>query len=386
MKFPKHLLQIRDTVFNIGDGFSIQQDLDNIPLSMSFTIPYVDRATWSTANIRKYDLIKLYYNEFDSIAEQNAATVDTMNVEFYGYIDTLPLSEDKTSGIKFTVNCKSIAGLLFEKTTEVPIHQQDLPTLLQNAQDLLGVDLLPSIEVNGITYNFTPKLSKNKYFGETLNELKTKYAFQCYQQGAGKLILTVPSYFNKQSEVTIYDITKNVFMVDYGSIEQGVDSVLILGNNCVGFAIDPISMQLKQGVLPENIDLNINPTREQVNPLIIQRRDIFNAEDAQEIARNKLIEAARNYSITIEVPYQANQNVGDMIQIINSQVISPTQKWIIKKRNVTIEKSNIKVQLVLYSNSIVDFPDDILKDSTGILDTDILNITEKVESTFLVPE
>lgn len=52
-----------------------------------------------------------------------------------------------------------------------------------------------------------------------------------------------------------------------------------------------------------------------------------------------------------------------------------------KKITSTIEKGNISSEIVGYSNSVTDFPSDILLSSSGILDTDILGITEKVEAT-----
>lgn len=386
MKFPRHKLLIRDVLYDLGNNFNIEQDLDIIYTSMSFSLPYVDKGSWSTANIRKYDVVKLYYKEFDSLRDAEVADINNMSVEFFGYVDQLSLSEDKGTGLKYQIQCKSLAGLLFEKTTVVPIAQQDLIGLMEEAQRLLGPTLLPSYEVAGFSRIFIPKLDSKNFFGEMLNELKEKYAIQVFQRGNGTLVVTTPAYFNTQQNITVYDLTKNIFASDYGNITQNIDSVLVLGTNAVGFAVDPIAMQLKLGVLPENIDVNFLPTREQCNPLILERRDVFDSETAQSIARNKLIESARNYNVTIDVPYKEGQNVGDILTIINSKVISPTQKWIIKKRSVIISKTDIKTKLILYSNSISDFPDDILRDSTGILDTDILNITEKVEDVFLIPQ
>jgi len=171
-----------------------------------------------------------------------------------------------------------------------------------------------------------------------------------------------------------YDLLNNVFDIDYGDITQRVDSVVVLGLNCVGVAFDPIAYRLKNGI--ENEDFT--PDKNKLAPLYIIRRDVQNIETAQRIAREKLVELAKNYAITLSVVYSPEQFVGDAFNILNSQIIPPTQIWFIKSREVSISKDGgVTCSIVGYSNSVSDFPKDILLSSTGILDTDILELTDR---------
>ena len=66
-----------------------------------------------------------------------------------------------------------------------------------------------------------------------------------------------------------------------------------------------------------------------------------------------------------------------MFVVKNSKKINEFQKWIIKKRTVSISKSGLICNIIAYSNSIQDLPEDILLSSTGVLDTDVLALTDR---------
>ena len=176
----------------------------------------------------------------------------------------------------------------------------------------------------------------------------------------------------------VFDLKQNVTNIDHGEITNNVDCVIVYGLNCLGVAFDPIAYQLKMGVGEEDITPNIVPTKDNINPLRIYRRDLMGEEDCQSVAKSKLVELARNYSISFGCEYDPRYKVGNMFVIKNSKKIKDTQKWIIKKIDVNINKGDIGMTVTAYSNSVSDFPDNILLPSSGLLDTDVLEITEQI--------
>ena len=380
MKYPKHFVVIRDKKFDIGQNYTIDEDLDIPYMKMNFDFPYYETGEWTTKQFRKYDRVQMYFDFFDSPGELARANIDSMPKIFDGYINRMELSEDKSGGSNYKMYTRSTIGLSYERTIEIPSFSGDINTIMQRS--LQQTDILayiPNIYVKGISDTMTLKVEGNKYFGKVLDQLREKYAIQTFQVGSGDLYIQTPAYLTGQTvEASVYDLKTNVFNMNYGEITQDVDTVVVVGNNCIGIAFDPIGFQLKKGVALENIQTTISPDSTDLNALFIYRRDLYSQQECQEVAINKLIELARNYQISFDTVFEPTRKVGDMFLINNSDRISSTQKWIMKKRTTVIGKDNVKSTISGYSNSITDFPDDILLSSTGILDTDILEVTEKV--------
>jgi len=403
-KYPKHFLIIRDQVFDIGNDINIDEDMDNVFSVGSFTLPHFSTNTWTTKNLRKYDRVQIYYGEFLTANERNLATVDRCKKIFDGYIDSTPLSESKTEGIQWNgIGIKSSLALIYERTMTTPIYSGNLKTILIRA--LTETSLLDYIDYFEIDTNITDNLVLNiqgdKYVGKVLDQIKEKYAIQIFQKPDSGLRFQFPSSFNllgqtlnkyfsngnvtqvtDQENAWVYDLNSNVFNIDYGDLTQRVDTVIVYGLNTTGVAFDPIAYQLKQGVSVDDLQENITPVKENLNAFQIFRRDIQDEESCQRIASEKLIEFAKNYGITLNVMFNVDEKVGDRFIVTNSEKISPTQLWTIKSRKVSISKEGaVKCSIVGYSNSVKDIPSGVLLGSSGILDTDILNITDRIPST-----
>lgn len=379
VKYPLHKILIRDKVFDLGNDIIIDENLDDIFMSGSVSLPKIESETWSTLDLKKYDVLKIYFKFFDSEEERQTATIDDMKLIFDGYIDTLPVSEDKSSGINYNgLSFKSTIALLWERTAPLPFTSLPVLNIINLGLEYTELQfLIPSIEYDAnIPDYFVPKIDSTKYFGNVLEQLRQKYAIHTYQKGDGSLVIKFPSsFYGTDRPLYEYDLQTNIFNIDYGDIAQKVDCVCVLGMNCVGVAFDPIAYNLKQGLSPDGEVVEIDKTK--LNPLYIVRRDVFNREEAQLLAREKLVELAKNYAITFSCVYEPDQQIGDMFVIKNSSVIDENQKWIIKSRAVELNKTNISCSISAYSNSIQDLPEDLLLSATGILDTDILEITDR---------
>jgi hypothetical protein len=378
-KYPGHRLVIRDKVYDIGNNITIEEDLDTIYISGSLDLPNITTNEWSTQGLRKYDTLNIYFKYFDNEVDRQQSNINDMQVIFTGYIDTLPTSEDKSSGLNYNgLGFKSSIALAWERSAIIPFASRKVIDIITQALEYTKLNLLiDSIEYDSnIPDYFTPKVDSTYYFGNVLEQLKDNYAIQTYQKGNGTLVIKQPSsFYSGERTVFEYDLTTNIFNIDYGDITQKVDCVCVFGLNDAGIAFDPIAYQLRLGQTPTGETISPNP--EDLNPLYIIRRDLLGQEACQLLAREKLIELAKNYAISFDCVYEPNQNVGDMFVIKNSSVIDSNQKWIIKKRTVSISKDNIRCNITAYSNSIVDLPEDLLLSSTGVLDTDILEIKDR---------
>lgn len=377
MKYPKHLLVIGNKQFDIGNGFALEEDFDTGYQTLSFEFPYIEVGNFSTTNIRKYDACKLYFNWFSSAEERDVATIDNMYQCIYGYIDSFTRSESKDTGLNYNIIVKSTFGLAFERSAELSSYSGNIETITAWMLESSGVaNYLPAIDYRGLSEGFVIKVDSSKFPGVVLKSFKEKYAINVFQTGDGSLRVWTPSYMLQQDVgVYEYDLETNIFNVDYGDGQNDIDCVIVHGTNASGVAFDPIAIQLKYNLpilpTPETLDQGL------LNPLHIERRDLYSETDCQKVAQEKMVEIGRNYTITATTEYNPSQFLGDMFIIKNSLIIPETQKWIIKKRSAVISKDNVECTIVGYSNSVTDFPDNILISQTGLLDTDMLDVTEK---------
>ena len=378
MKYPKHLLVIGDKKFDIGNNFSLEEDFDTNFQTLTFEFPYIDTPHFKTTDIKKYDSCQLYFNWFNSAEERDAALIDDMVQCIYGYIDSYTRSESKESGLNYNITVKSTFGLAFERSAERSSFKGNIETITTwMLQSSSVINYLNGINYKGLSKGFEIKADTSKFPGVVLKSFSEKYAINVFQTGDGILRVWTPLYMLQQDvNVYEYDLETNIFNIDYGDGQNNVDCVIVHGIGNSGVAFDPIAIQLKYNLdllpTPETIDQGL------LNPLHIERRDLHSETDCQKVAQEKMVELGRNYTITISTEYNPSQFLGDMFVIKNSLIIPETQKWIIKKRSVTITKDNIECSIVAYSNSVTDFPDNILISQTGILDTDMLDVTDKV--------
>lgn len=384
MYYPKHLLVIKDKSFNIGNNFVIDEDLDRIYQEMTFDVPYYSEGSWTLKDINYHDRVQLYFKFFNTPQERDAASIEDLDLVFDGYIEDRPISENKSEGIQWkSLKCKSTFGLAFERTTLTKFFEANIQTILQKGIEEVHLsEFIPSLYFsNDLSENLILKVDSTNKFGEVCNTIKTKYAINIFQAGNGSLYIQTPLFFyNGAINVYEYDLRDTIFDIDYGNISTRINAVCVLGTNAVGAAYDPISYQLMLGVPENELQNNITPNPIYLYPRFIERKDLFSTEDCQQVARNILVDSAKNYTINFSTMFDTKQKLGDMFLIKGSEIIPETQKWIIKKRNITINKNNITCNITGYSNGIIDFPDNILLDASGLLDTDILNVSDKVEN------
>lgn len=390
-KYPKHLVVIRDKEYDLGNGFTIEYDLDNLYINCSFNFPYIKSSSdvngvttqWDTTDLHKYDAVKIYADIFDNEIDRNNSTSSNMTKIFDGYIDGQPLQLSKDSGWQFQIKCKSRMGLSYERSIAAKFYSGNIQTFFSRALNESGLSTwISNFVISGISPFFQVKLDSTQYFGKVLEQMKDKYAIHVFEDGENSLHVETPYFLSQQGSVEAYeyDIEDNVFDIDFGDKTNRVDTVIVVGSNAIGVAFDPIAYQLKYGTSVNDLQSSISPDPSKLNVRYIYRRDLFSQEDCQEIARNKLVEFAKNNTITFKTIFQPQQKVGEPFIVKNADKIPDTQLWTIKKITVTISNGDISSSIVGYSNSVVEFPEDILLSSTGILDTDILEVTDKVES------
>ena len=65
-KYPGHKLVIRDQIYDIGNNITIEENLDAIFIQGSLDLPNFTSGSWSTAGLKKYDAIKIYFKYFET--------------------------------------------------------------------------------------------------------------------------------------------------------------------------------------------------------------------------------------------------------------------------------------------------------------------------------
>ena len=380
------MLQIRNQVIDLGNDFSITEDQDKLYSTMDFALPYIQVGTLDTTVYQKYDLVKLFYKEYDNEREAINPDITAMEVVFEGYIDRLELDESKGSGYNYKMFCKTTMGLCEERTMQTNSFNGTMNEVLLHADGYesngtnnnYGVDFRNIVPLNRRIIDdfpewFVLKLDGDKFFSTILESIKKKYAIKIFQSANGYLTITFPQYFSSD-DITVFqhDMQSDVSVMNYGDLSQKYDSVICIGLGNYGLAFDPIAYQLKNGVAKEDLSDNVIPDNTKLNPFYIYRRDVFDQESAQQIAKNKLVEFAKNNSITFDTILTPTENINSAFQIKNSVKISEDQIYFIKTRTTTISKSGgIKCSISGYANSIIDFPEELLTPSTGLLDVDM---------------
>jgi len=384
MRYTKHLIQIGDQVFNFGDDFTASFDLNNVINTLSFSLPFFKQGKVDTTNIQKYDLVKLYFDT--TIDETNLALYNERNmpVVFYGYVEYPELRQDN-SGYHYSINCKSTSGICFERPAPVEYVTGSIDTIMSKAEkdiDLKGFIPKYTIDDN-ISPNVELKIDDNDNFGEVLNNIKEKYAIQIFQTGEGVLKIQFPKYLNAESvDAWVFSPYTNIEKINTGNLSNSYDAVQVIGNNCTGLAFDPIAYQLKNGARESELIGGFKPIIERLHILPIFRRDVFSEEECREIARAKLLEMAKNYTVSFDVNnFDKNFQVGDTFVVHDHPKISASQVWIIKTLDIKISGSDaVTCSITGYSNSANDFPEDVLlDDENGVWNTELLAGEEKTQ-------
>jgi len=378
-KFPKHLVVIRDKVIDVTGEISMSFDMTNIYPTCSFELPLFQSGGFDTTTVKNYDNLEIYFNYFDTQFLADTATIDKMYKVFKGYVSDVKSSE---GGGEFKTNVEGAgtAKLFFENTTLTKIFNSNLRTIVNKAIDEVPLfsSMTNSIVIDSnISDNLILKVDSSSNFGKVLQSIQEKYAINIFQQGNGNVIFKWPIYMFQNTATSFdFDLETTVANIDYGSQSNLYDTVVVVGNNCNGIAFDPISYQLKNSLaVPE-----LNPDPAKLSILFLYRRDVISQESAQEIARNKLLDILKNYTLSFDSIFIPYLYLGDLIRIKNAKKVSKNTLFIVKSMNITIGET-VKCSYTCYNNAAQDFPSDILLSNTGIWDTDILSVKTKEPKT-----
>lgn len=380
VRYPKYLLVIRDKVIDIASGTTGNFDISQTAPTLTLEIPYINKGGLDTSTLQYGDSVQVYFKYYSTFAQAQEATIENMKLVFYGYIEE-PVFVEDSNGLQISLTCKGTAGLLYKFTTQTKFYNSNLPTIINDVgAQVPGIfDYIPNILIDS---NITPvlKVDAEYSFGKVIDGIRSKYAIQIYQKGNGDLIFRWPWYLTANSAVGyIFDLQDNVIAGNWGNRANAYDTVIVVGSNCVGIAFDPIAYQLKMGVKTSELQQSVTPDTSKLNIYFEYRRDIISEVECNEVARNILIDFAKNYTISFDITYEPNIELGEVCQIKNSRVLPESQVWTIKSMSVNWD--SLVSTLTCYSGSIIDFPSDILLQKQGILDIDILNVPNtKVKS------
>jgi hypothetical protein len=404
---PRQIMEIGsgDNSIETTEAFNIsgEFDIDNLWGTLSFSLPYLlpgqknvtTTGVLDITRLKKFDTVKLYYDEIENTISP-VRPGNLVNV-FYGFIDSIKLVKSKDS-IDYSISALGTLGLsndknlLFERktgelqnliigsaTSQGTLDPNDIG-LLQLAFGAQTGDIVPEVAFIDIDANtLFVNLQGGKKLGDVLKEIRDKYAVIIHQTGNGTLQVFTP-FFLLSSRGSQYlnaygwqfELGVNAYNMDYGDLTNAINSVVVLGlGGVVGVAVDPIMVQLNAG--------SGNPiTQANYNYLVFEQRDLQGVEECQKVARQKLLEITRNFTITFKTKYDPRFAVGQPFTINDNDRFNNDQVFIIKKFSFTINKDDISCDITGFANTLDQFPEDIVLDSTGIADVDQLEIRNKL--------
>jgi len=405
MKYTKHLLQIRGVLFDLGDNFVYKEDLyGEIFTTLSFDVPKFDDIKY----IKQYDVVKLYFKEFDTKEDWlNATTTSDLTLIFDGYIKAIFPKFGRSEGKSYSIECNSLMGFAYERPYYLPNPESKINSIIEFGLTEVGLTDYITTEIEDGMDAYTI-VSNGDNFGETLENIQENYAIHIYTTGNNKLFVHNPAWLLDNQELSSYeyDMKLNVRKIEYGNKCNWYDAVVVIGYNCIGFAYDPMAYQLKNSVQSDKVYQSVmtNPITGEpykswldfqsdvaasstidytkLNVLKLIRTDVVSDIEANTIALNTLLEMSKNHYISIDTQYVESQHVGELFNIINDEEIEKRQEWIIKSLTINISKnSGVQVTLTGYSNSISELPEDLVLDPSHFLRSNLISLNEKNNST-----
>ena len=406
-KVPRQIMEIGSGTNSIEttEAFNItgEFDIDNLWGTLSFSLPYLlpgqknvtDTGVLDITRLKKFDTVKLYYDEIENTISPVRPS-NLFNV-FYGFIDSIKLVKNKDSidysfSALGTMALADDRNLIFErKTGELQNLIIGSPTrvgtldpndigILQLAFGAQTSVIVPEVAFIDIEANtLFVNLQGGKKLSEVLKEIRDKYAVIIHQTGNGTLQVFTP-FFLLSSQDSEYlnaygwdfKLGVNMYNLDYGDLTNAINSVVVLGlGGVVGVAVDPVMVQLNAGS-------GNAVTQADYNYLVFEQRDLQGVEACQKVARQKLLEITRNFSITFKTKFLPQFAVGQPFIVNDNDRFTSDQIWIIKKFSFTINKDDISCDITGFANSLDQFPEDIIIDATGIADVDQLEIRTKL--------
>lgn len=368
MQYPKHFIQVKTSVLDLGDNIELQQDVDTVYKTLTFTIPYVKNIDVDLLNIKKFDNVQLFYNEFrTSESRDNATFEDCVNI-FNGYVQSVVVSEDKDNGVELVFTCRSNLGLVYERTTLVKSYSASLSEIFTKGLSEIGImHLIPYVKVSADIVDTVVQVPSENNFGKVIDSIKKKYPIKVFESYDGGVFITTPSFFDKNYNLTLlssfdvaasltrgsareswkHDLKSDVNKINYGNVINNINCVVVIGYNYPGVAYDIASYRQQHGNTLKAENLSVET---------IYRRDIFNPIEARRLAYEELIDRLKNYTVELDTVFNPYQKIGDIVQIQNSVVIDEDVLFTIKRRNVTISSSDgVNCNIVLYRTGLSDY-------------------------------
>lgn len=403
--FPKHFIQIRDRIIEGGENISIDEDIDRYYNIVTFTINENSNslnvldsdgsnALFSINGFlghKKYDRVKIFYNNFPDNNTRLRATVNDCVQVFDGYIDEIIINENKTEGINIDFTCKSTFGLIDERTTFLKSFNDTLNNIFVRALKETGViDVLPYVYIQSNLANTVFMVPSDNNFGEVVNSLKRRYPLRIFQTGDGGVWITTNSFFepnvDKQLNVLTtttnsqqgnfvlrfyeYTLNENVFNINYGDRTNDVNTVLVVGMNTSGASLDIVGFEEQYGDLQNNLSPELLSVR------TIYRRDITNPLECRKLAQETLLNILQNRFVELDTFYLPVHQIGDLLRLKDSKVIPNNVSFLIKRRNVTINKQGIDCKITAVRISINDilFDNSLTMKLEELLRMDVLGL------------
>ncbi len=382
----------------LASGINMEFDMDELTGTISFSLPYYKVSTESgvldLTKFKKGDTIQLYYNTFESDPGPDVALSD-LKLVFDGVLNTINKPKSKDSRIQSMTGLGTLGigndRTLERKTNEVSGPVNAVNTILQLAGLQAGdVATTENIAVNDIfpvskirvfdtdVENLFIKLAGGNSMMEELKNITKKYAIKITQSGDGYINIITPSMLLSRPEglniqAWEFRTDENVWEVDFGEVNNNINCVVVLGRPpIVGYAVDPIGVQLAAGS-------GVTPGPQHYRYLSIERRDIVSEEDAEKVAKNELLNILKNYTISFKTLYNPDFMVGQALTLYDDDEYPDGAIFFIKKFSVTIDKSDVSCAIEAFANSLTLFPEDIVIESTGIADVDVLDVQYDVQ-------
>lgn len=408
MKFIKQIMLIgsggnsieTSLAFGINFGF----DMDDVLGKMSFSLPYVsyntDESSVDLTRLKKKDTVKLFFGSFDSDpgeisignfarpqfgSDGNQIPINGMYLVFDGIVENITLSKSK-GNYNYTITCNSSLGAgLYNNMIRVnyvfDYPENMIMTNLQLAGLMIGEvskqeeidsrDLFRAedLRINNIDLEGAKiKTTGGKNLIEEFKNVREQYAMIIHQTGDGLINLTAHSQVIASGSTSLnsweFRLNENMYSLDYGDLTNNINSVVCLGRQpYVGYAVDPIAVQLNAG--------DTTVSEENYKYLIIERRDIVSDEACERIAREELLNIMKDFTIQFKTSFNPLFKVTDPVVIYDDDKFDG-QIFFIKSYSVTIDKGDVSCDIIAYSNSLTVLPEDLVLSPTGIADVDVV--------------
>ena len=400
MGFIKQLLKITmadgaEFTTEYGRDFNGSFDMDEICGVLNFSLPYdnIESAEGhiiSFKNLTRFDLIQLFFKEFDT--DPGIVGVDDLTMVFDGYIDKIKLSKSKMD-YPYTIECLGVLGLANERGVSLYNEEfggvEAVHLLLQRAGMQKnsvgeGVDIIPKNKViSNMQLGTTELLIKwdgGKLLKEILDNVRDKYGVRVHYQGNGYLHVFEPMAFFSTTvavDVVLWEfiLEDNVISVDYGELTTKYNTVIVHygppGDEQVAIAVDPTSLQKNVGS-GDNVERINN-----YSIFHIFRGDILSYDEAVKVAKNKLLELIRNYVVNLTIPFHPEYKVTDFINFSDGEKYQQAF-FMIKKYSFTISKTDVSCTIQCVASTLDALPENFIISPLGITDIHTLEIEKDV--------